>query len=469
MSFLTWIALVGGMLLIMALASAYLRRLPVTSAGIYLALGLALGPAWLDLVRIDFIREKVAFEHLAEIAVIISLFVGGLKLRLPLSHPAWSAAFRLAGPVMLTSIAGVAVFAHHGLGFDWAAAFLLGSILAPTDPVLAGMVTVNDARDKDRVRYGLSGEAGFNDGAAFPFVVFSLLWMEHGVVGGWAGGWALHRLLWAVPAGLLAGYALGKGVSRLAIYLRSRNPDSGATGDFLALALIALAYAGAEAIGSWGFLAVFAAGLGFRRTEVQTAEEHPAPEHVAAQQSGGKKTAPHPPAEEFADQSAAEEELKHPTKAAGHMVAEVISFGDTAERLLEVMMVMLLGICLSSYWDWRAIPVALALFVVIRPISTLLFLAKTPTRRSQRLLMGWFGIRGIGSIYYLSYALNHGLTERATDLTAITLSVVALSVLMHGVTSPVLDFYEKAVARAKARGTERAAGSTSSASEKQIS
>ncbi len=460
MSFLAWIALIGGVLLVLALLSAYLRRLPVTSSGIYLALGLALSPAWLDLVRVDFIRERVFFEHLTEIAVIVSLFVGGLKLRLPLSHPAWSAAFRLAGPVMLASIAGVAVFAHYVLGFGWAAAFLLGSILAPTDPVLAGMVTVNDARDQDRMRYGLSGEAGFNDGAAFPFVVFSLLWMEHGAVGDWVGGWALHRLAWAVPAGLLAGYALGKGVSRLAIRLRSRNPDSRATGDFLALALIALAYAGAEAIGSWGFLAVFAAGLGFRRTEVQTTEDHPAPEHVEALQSGEEKTSPHPPAEEFAGKSAETEDLKHPTKAAGHMVAEIISFGDTAERLLEVMMVVLLGICLSSYWDWGAIPVALALFVVIRPLFTLLSLAGSPTRKSQRLLMGCFGIRGIGSLYYLSYALNHGLKEDASDLVGITLSVVALSVGVHGATSPVLDLYEKAVARAKVRKTARAKRAT---------
>lgn len=440
----------------MALSSAYLRRLPVTSSGIYLALGLAISPAWLDLIRIDFVREKVVFEHLTEIAVIISLFVGGLKLRLPLTHLAWSAAFRLAGPVMLATIAGVAVVAHYGFGFGWAMAFLLGSVLAPTDPVLAAMVSVNDAKDQDRMRYGLSGEAGFNDGAAFPFVVFSLMWLESGAVGGWVGEWALERLLWAIPAGLLTGYGLGKGVSGLAIRLRSRNPDSGATGDFLSLALIALTYAAAEAIGAWGFLAVFAAGLGFRRTEVQTAETHPAPEHVAAREAGAEDPKPHLPAEDYVVMSAPVAELKHPIKAAGHMVAEIISFGDTAERLLEVMMVVVLGICLSTYWDWRAVPLALALFAVIRPLSTLLFLVKSPTRMSQRWLMGWFGIRGIGSLYYLSYALNHGFKSDPAPLVGITLSVVALSVAVHGITSPLLDWYERAVSLAKLRKTRRA-------------
>lgn len=455
MSFLAWIALTGGLLLVMALSSEYLRRLPVTSSLIYLVLGVAVGPMGMDLIAVDFIRERVNFEHLTEIAVIISLFVCGLKLRLPLSHPAWGAAYMLAGPVMLATIAGVAVFSHFFLGLVWPVAFLLGAILAPTDPVLAGMVTVNDSRDQDRMRYGLSGEAGFNDGAAFPFVIFALIWMEHGNLGGWAGEWALHRLVWATPAGLLVGYFLGKWVGRFAIRLRSRYPDTGAPNDFLALALIALAYAGAEVIGAWGFLAVFAAGQGFRRTEVEITEIHPAPEYLANQPPEGKAPAPHPPAEEFATSPAQAEELKHPTKAAGHMVAGIITFGDTAERLLEMMMVLLLGICLSTYWDWRSIPLALALFMVIRPLFTLLFLAKTRTRPSQRWLMGWFGIRGIGSLYYLGYALNHGLDDNARGLVSLTLSVVALSVTVHGITSPLLHFYEKSAARIKTRKAAR--------------
>ncbi|MES2925129.1 MAG: sodium:proton antiporter [Verrucomicrobiota bacterium] len=455
MSFSAWIALTGGLLLVMALSSAYFRRLPVTSSLIYLGLGMAVGPLWLDLIAVDFIREKVNFEHLTEIAVIISLFVCGLKLRLPLTHPAWVASFWLAGPVMLASIAGVAVFSHWFLGFAWPLAFLLGAVLAPTDPVLAGAVTVNDAGDQDRMRYGLSGEAGFNDGAAFPFVIFALMWMEQPAVEQWAAGWALHRLVWAVPAGLLTGFLLGKWVGHFAIRLRSRNPDTHAPNDFLALALIALAYASAEAIGAWGFLAVFAAGQGFRRTEVKTTETHPAPEHLANLPPDTENPAPHPPAEEFATWAAGADDLKHPAKAAGQMVAEIISFGDTAERLLEMMMVVLVGICLSTYWDWRAVPLAFVLFVGIRPAFTLLFLAKTKTRSSQRWLMGWFGIRGIGSLYYLSYALNHGLDERPAEIAALTLSVVALSVAVHGLTSPLLDFYEKAVVRHKVRKASR--------------
>jgi NhaP-type Na+/H+ or K+/H+ antiporter len=402
------------------------------------------------LIEVNFIEWGVWFEHLTEIAVIVSLFVGGLKLRLPLRNPAWSAAYRLAAPVMLASIAGVAAVAHFGFGFEWAIAFLLGAILAPTDPVLASTVSVGDAADNDRMRYGLSGEAGFNDGAAFPFVVFALTWAEYDRLGSWVGAWALHRLIWAIPAGLLLGYFLGKGVGRLAIWLRARHQETDAPNDFLALALIALAYVGAETIYAWGFLAVFAAGLGFRRAEIKVVRDNPAPEHAGKESENAEKhdSIAHPPAEDLVGKKTEEKELKQPSKAAGVVVAEIISFGDTAERLLEVLMVVLLGICLAIYWDWRAVPIAAALFFVIRPLAALIFLQKTPTGRVQRLMMGWFGIRGIGSLYYLSYALTHGLKDRTAEVVGITLSVVALSVFAHGITSqPILDFYERRIGR----------------------
>jgi NhaP-type Na+/H+ or K+/H+ antiporter len=450
MSFLGWMGLVGGLMLLMALLSAYLRRLPITSSAIYLAIGLLVSPLVFDLIDINFIEWRVLFEHLTEVAVIVSLFIGGLKLRLPLRDPAWTAAYRLAAPVMLASIGGAAVFAHFVIGFEWASAFLLGAILAPTDPVLASTVSVNNAGDHDRMRYGLSGEAGFNDGAAFPFVVFALTWMEYDRLGGWIGGWALHRLVWAIPAGLALGYFLGKGIGWLAIKLRSFHQETEAPNDFLALALIALAYVGAETLYAWGFLAVFAAGIGFRRAEIKIVKEHPVPEQDMPEEAKEEHLTEHPPAENLVGINIKEEELKNPSKAAGIVVAEIISFGDTAERMLEVMMVVLVGICLAIYWDWRALPLALALFFVIRPLATLLFLWKTPTDTVQRLMMGWFGIRGIGSLYYLSYALNHGLNDKIADTVGITLSVVALSILIHGISSqPILDYYERLISSEK--------------------
>jgi NhaP-type Na+/H+ or K+/H+ antiporter len=452
MSFLGWMALAGGLLLLMALSSAYIRNLPVSTSAIYLALGVAIGPLGFDLLQID-LREDVRWvERLTEVAVIVALFVGGLKLRLPLRDPAWVAARRLGGPIMLASIIGVALCAMLLLGLDPATSLLLAAVLAPTDPVLAGTVKVNSAGDHDRMRYGLSGEAGLNDGMAFPFVIFALLWAEHDGPGGWIIGWGLHRLLWAVPAGLLLGFGLGRGVGRLAIWLRSRQQDTGAPSDFLAVALIALSYVAAELIGAWGFLATFAAGVGLRHAELHVSRETPHPEMARKRRSKpdtSDEPMPHPPSEELVGASVDAEEMKEPAVAAGVLVAETITFGDTAERLLEILLVVLVGVLLASHWDPRAIPLALLLFLVIRPLATWLLLAGTPTTNSQRSLMGWFGIRGIGSLYYLSYALRYGVSgAAANDIAGLTISTIALSILIHGMSArPLLSRYEHSLLR----------------------
>jgi len=221
MSFIAWMALAGGLLLTLALSSAYLRRLPISTASIYLGLGVLLGPLGFGVLRIDMQEAASWLERLTEVAVIVSLFVSGLKLRLAWRSRRWRAALRLAGPLMLVCIAGVALFSHFILELELGLSMLLGAILAPTDPVLASAVSVNNASDRDRMRHGLTGEAGFNDGMAFPFVVLALQWMDHERAGAWLATWAVHRLLWAVPVALIFGYALGKGAGRLAIALRA--------------------------------------------------------------------------------------------------------------------------------------------------------------------------------------------------------------------------------------------------------
>jgi NhaP-type Na+/H+ or K+/H+ antiporter len=448
MSFTGWMALAGGLLLLMALSTAVIRQLPISSSVIYLVIGIAIGPFGLGWLHIDLGHVSRWMERLTEVAVIVALFTGGLRLRLPLRNPAWAAARRLAGPVMIATIGGVALVTHLAFGLPTWEALLLGAVLAPTDPVLASAVAVNDAEDHDRMRYGLSGEAGLNDGMAFPFVVFALQWRE-AAAGTWLEEWFLHRLLWAVPAGLLLGFALGRGLGHLAIRLRTRTRETEAPSDFLALALIALSYVFAELVGAWGFLSAFAAGVGLRRAEVEVSHSTPHPARP-----GRKVTVPdagdipleQPPAEALVGPAPVPAEaLEQPAVAAGVMFTETISFGDTVERLLEVMLVVLVGIALSVHWDPLAIPLALVLFLVIRPAATWLFLAGTPTSSSQRWLMGWFGVRGIGSLYYLTYAFSHGVDgDAATRTASLTLSVVALSILAHGMsTQPLLARYER--------------------------
>ena len=446
MSFTIWTAIVGILLLTMALSSAWIQRLPLSKAAIYLGVGCALGPWGFNLLHIDLSDASPWFERFTEIAVILSLFVGGLRLRLPLQHRAWQAAHRLASVVMLASIAGVAIVAWLAFDLHPALALLIGAILAPTDPVLAGTVTVGHSQDRDRLRYALSGEAGLNDGAAFPFVVLALLLLQPGLQTSDIVTWGLQDLVWAIPAGLLFGFLLGRAVGTAAIALRSRTRDTAAPTDFLALALIALSYTGAEAIGAWGFLSVFAAGIGLRSAEISTVKRSP---HPDAKDAGGPA---HPPAETLVSPNVVTEgELGEPAVAAGVLVAEVFSFGDTMERILEVFLVVLVGVSLASHWDPRGLLLGAALFVFVRPAATYLCLVGTPTSRVQRGLIGWFGIRGIGSLYYLAYALSHGLAgSEARELADLTLSVVAVSIVVHGATSqPLMTWYE---GRSKASG-----------------
>ncbi len=402
--------------------------------------GCLIGPWGLDLLRLEVATADPWLEHATELGVTLSLFIGGLRLRLPPRHRAWRAAYRLASAVMLASIVGVAWAGWRWLGLDPARALLLGAILAPTDPVLAGDVTVGHSQERDRLRYALSGEAGLNDGAAFPFVVLALLWIGSGSLLPLLVPWAIQDLLWAIPAGLAVGFLLGRFVGRLAITLSSRTRDTAAPNDFLALALIALSYTLAQAIGAWGFLAVFAAGIGLRSAEISTVEESPHPEAKDSSLSA------HPPAETLvAPNTVTEKELSEPAVAAGVLVAEVFSFGDAIERLLEVLLVVLVGLSLAGHWDPRAMWLGALLFFVIRPAATWVGLLGTPTTLLQRGLIGWFGIRGIGSLYYLAYSCAHGLDcGRTQPLVDLSLSLVALSIVIHGITSqPLMGWYDR--------------------------
>ncbi len=448
MSFSGWLAVVGALLLAMALSSAWISRLPVSTAAIYLAVGCLLGPWGFDLLEIDLIKSAPWLERLCEIAVILALFVGGLRLRLPLMNPAWRGAYRLASFVMLGSIASFTVLVTLALNWDPGLALLCAAILAPTDPVLASAVTVDHSQDEDRLRYALSGEAGLNDGAAFPFVLLGLLLLTTSVGAHALAGWTTYRVIWAIPVGLAIGYVMGRLVGRVAIVLRARTRDTGAPTDFLALALIALSYTCANEAAAWGFLSVFAAGIGLRHAEVRTVATDP---HPDAQPLGKDE---HPPAETLvAPNMVTESEMAQPAVAAGVLVAEVFSFGDTLERMLEVMLVVIVGVSLANHWEWHALWIGAILIAVIRPLLTMLLLIGSPTTRLQRALLGWFGIRGIGSLYYLSYAFTHGVAHTAArDLADLTLSVKAMSIVVHGVTSqPLMEWYERLLRRSLQR------------------
>lgn len=411
MSALGWYLLVGGILLSMGLMASQLRAMPITSAMFYLAVGVVIGPTFLHLFHFNPLQQSAWLEVISEVAVLISLYTCGLKLRLPPASAAWRVPLRLATLSMVVGIGLVALFAHLALGMSWGAAVLIGAILAPTDPVLATDVQVRHVGDHDRLRFGLTAEAGLNDGTAFPFVMLGL-----GLLGlheiGTGIRWLWADVLWACAAGVTVGGLLGCGLAQLVFRLRRVRVETVYMDDFLGLGLIALTNGAALAVGGYAFLAVFAAAVALRQTERRLQYGGPAPERPGDEVVG------------LADGS--------------------LHFNEQLERIAEVVLILLLGGSLFvNSWTWEAVATAAFVFLVARPVGVYLGLWGARVKPRARHYMAWFGVRGIGSFYYLMFAIQHGLAEPlALQLLSITLIVVTLSILVHGVTvTPMMRRY----------------------------
>jgi len=414
-----WFMLIGGLLLVMGLTSSLLRRAPVTSAIIYLAVGVAVGPTALNLFHFNPLKEAALLEVMTEVAVLISLFSAGVKMPVPVSLVRWRAPILLATLSMATTVGLVALFAHLALGLPLGAGVLLGAILAPTDPVLATDVQIRHPGDRDQLRFNLTCEAGMNDGSAFPFVVLGLGLLGLHDLGDFGLRWVLVDVLWATAAGIGIGVAAGVALARLSGMLRRAPYRHELMDDFLGLGLIGVVYGMSVLAHAWGFLAVFFAAVALRQTELKRSRAEPRQENGAAA-TAADATGSHPPS----DQPAA------PMVSIGSLV-----FKEHLERLSELALVLLVGGALFvDSWSWEAVAMALFLFVVARPISVLAVLWRADMPLRTLGMIGWFGVRGIGSLYYLMYAIQHGLPEPlALQLIQMTLIVVTLSILVHGI------------------------------------
>ncbi|MDX2214593.1 MAG: sodium:proton antiporter [Oculatellaceae cyanobacterium bins.114] len=396
---------IGSLLLAITLGSGWIARLPLSYALIYLVVGILLGPYGVDLIQVK--PETEFFERLTEFVVIISLYSCGLKMNRPLKAWIWDSTIRLIGFLMPFSILATSLVAHFFLGLSWGAAILLGAILAPTDPVLASEVQLIHVDDRDELRFGLTSEGGLNDALAFPFVYFGLYWLENDNVGEWFKNWVAVDLIWAIAAGIGVGYVVAKVITWLNQRLPRKAPaiEEGME-DFLALATILLSYSLTEVVNGYGFLAVFVTGLTIRRKSSD-------PKQQISQ----------------------------------------IDFIERIEKLLEVGTILLVGALLRIEPIFEHIGgtllIAGTLIFLIRPIgawlSTFSIHRNNYLRPATRLLFGWFGIRGVGSLYYLSYAFGFGLSEElAAQIGWITYLTVIISVVLHGVTAtPLMNWYER--------------------------
>lgn len=411
-----WFMLVGGLLLAMGLTYSVLKRSPVTSAIIYLAVGILVGPTVLNLFHFNPLKESALLEVLTEVAVLISLFSAGVKMPVPFNLTRWRAPILLATVSMTLTVAMVAAFAYYVLGLPLGAGVLLGAILAPTDPVLATDVQIRHPGDRDLLRFTLTSEAGMNDGSAFPFVMLGLGLLGLHELGEFGLNWIVVDVLWATVGGIAIGVAAGTALAYVGWKLRREPLKHALLDDFLGLGLIGVVYGLSVLFHTWGFLAVFFAAVALRQTEMKLAKRALDTMALAV-----------PRERTEVEESANPETL--PLVSEGSLV-----FKEHLERLSEMILILLVGgsLFLDS-WSWKAVGLALFLFMLARPVSVFISLIGSRTPWRIQGLSAWFGVRGIGSLYYLMYAIQHGLPEPlALELMQMTLIVVALSILLHG-------------------------------------
>jgi NhaP-type Na+/H+ or K+/H+ antiporter len=419
-----WFMLVGGLLLVMGLTSAILKRSPFTSSIIYLAVGILVGPTVLNLFHFNPLKESALLEVLTEVAILISLFSAGVKMPVPFSFVRWRTPILLATVSLTITVAMVAAFAYYVLGLPLGAGVLLGAILAPTDPVLATDVQIRHPGDRDQLRFTLTCEAGMNDGSAFPFVMLGMGLLGLHELGEGGLSWVLVDVLWASLGGIAIGIAAGVALAHMVWKLHREPYKHDLMDDFLGLGLIGVVYGFTVLVHAWGFLAVFFAAVALRQTELKL-------DKVARDTMDGQLS-----------QEILSTETHvglEPMVSKGSLV-----FKEHLERLSEVVMILLIGGALFlDSWSWRATGLALFLFVVARPISTFIGLLGTHTTWQSLGMTGWFGVRGIGSLYYLMYAIQHGLPETlALELIQMTLIVVTLSILLHGISvKPLMSHF----------------------------
>lgn len=420
-----WFVLVGSILFVMATSATALKRLPITTAMLYLAVGITIGPMAGGYFHFNPLKQSALFEVITEIAVLISLYSAGVKCQAAFNSPLWRVPLRLATLTVPLTVCLTTILGMYLLNLPAGAALLLGAIVAPTDPVLATDVQVNHHRDRDRLRFSLTGEAGLNDGTAFPFVMLGLGLTGLHDLGINLSRWIVIDLVWASFAGVLVGVATGAATAFIVQRLRHLNMNSEYMNDFLGLGLIALSYGIALLIQAYGFLAVFAAAYTLHQTEFFITGRS---DKLSKQELKTLKQRSEP---------FSRERKRYISRAS-------LFFNEQLERLVEVVLIVLIGgMLFMDSWQFKYICFAMVLFLVIRPLSVYIGLHRASIPTAPLRLAAWFGVRGIGSMYYLMFAIQHGLPEAlAVELISVVLITVTLSIIIHGVSvRPLMNWY----------------------------
>ncbi|MBC5994963.1 cation:proton antiporter [Pontibacter cellulosilyticus] len=398
------ITVVGLAALSMAWVPAILKRTFVSYPMVYMLLGMLVYLLPYELPQPDPIWREDYVVHLTELIVIISLMGSGLKLRRKVSWKNWQVPIRLISITMLLCIGGLALLGWGVLGMAPAAAILLGAVLAPTDPVLAEQVQVGPPHEKeeDDVRFSLTAEAGLNDGMAFPFTWLAVVvGIAAGAEGSWLSDWFWRDLLYRIAAGVAVGWLIGRGLAYLIFQLPQKSKFPKAEDAFLALSATLVSYGITELAHGYGFIAVFITALTL---------------------------------------SSYEPDDKYHT--------EMHDFITQVEQILMVILLLLFGgglvYGLLNYLTWQGALVGLGFLLVLRPLAGLAGLIGIKMPLHEKMAISFFGIRGIGSFFYLSFALDKIDFVDANQLWSVVGFIVMVSIIIHGFTaSKTMGYLDK--------------------------
>jgi NhaP-type Na+/H+ or K+/H+ antiporter len=337
------------------------------------------------------------WEITSELTLIVALFGAGLRIDNIFVAANWRPTVRLLAIAMPLTIAAVALTGWAIGGLTVAGAVLLASVLAPTDPVLAGDLQVGPPLEggEHPVRFALTTEAGLNDGLAFPFVLLGLSIAAEGFAPGiWVLEWLGRDVLYRIAAGALSGVAIGWLLGKVTFAIPRKNVLADTEAGVVALAGVLLGYGVTELVEGYGFVAAFMTGLVLRRAE----EQH-----------------------EF------------------HR--RLHGFTESIEHALTALLLVMLGGALPVLWpalDWRYLAIGVLLILVIRPIVGWVSLLGSGLSRHDRAIVSFYGIRGIGSIYYLAYATGHVELVNETEIWAMVAFTILASTIVHGLTAGVV-------------------------------
>lgn len=340
----------------------------------------------------DPVAEPGWWETLSELAVIVALFATGMRLDVVRPFTRWRATGRLLLVAMPLTI-GAMLLVGLAAGLPLASALLLGAVLAPTDPVLAGDVQVGPPTEggEHPVRFALTAEAGLNDGLAFPFVYLAIatiagLTMSEGIA--WAAFDLVYRIIAGVAVGAAAGWLMGQVVFRWP----AKNVLAETGSGVLALAGVLVCYGATELVYGYGFIACFVGGLAFRRIEAE-----------------------------------------HSFHGDRHL------FNLAIEHALTAVLLLMTGAALGTYLGlvtWTHLAIAASLIFAVRPLIGWAALAGTDLGQRERLVTAAFGVRGIGSLYYLAFAAGSAAAMPAMgEMWLVVLVTIAMSAAVHGLTS----------------------------------